>query len=612
MSSSLHVSNSTKRIDSEIQYVPELADLLVQYLTNIGVDYVFGVPGGAIEPLYNALARSERRHGTRAIVARHECGAAFMADGYSRRTGKLGVCCATTGPGATNLLTGAASAYENRIPMLLITAQTSLRNFGRGALQESSCTGINTLGMFQFCTRYNSMISSAEQLEYKLVAAITAAFGPVPGPAHLTIPLDLLRQSSPTGEPSYNILDLLAQAKLMDEAATRQLIQRINTAGKLVFVLGEGSGAVAGSVLLLASHLQATVLTTPHGKGFVNPCHPQFGGVLGFAGHDCARDTLLDPQLDTIVAVGTNLGEWSTNGWDGALLNDRLIHIDAIRQNFTRSPMAGLHVHGHLETVFDYILQNVLPQAGNSSVVPLLRPGTAVASPGQDSSFPIVHAKKQMHPLVTHQESMEGAQIQPQALMLELPRLLPPATRYLVDSGNSMAWAVHYLQPNDRRLTPRQGRNPGLFFGAFEFASMGWAIGAAVGMALGSHSEAIVCITGDGSLLMSGQELTVAVQESLPVIFIILNDSALGMVKHGQRLAGAEAIGFRLPAIDFSAYARALGAYGQVINSLADLKALNMTAILARKLPTLLDVRIDTEQVPPIGTRMKILNEGAK
>ena len=120
----------------------EAADLLVSYLEQIGVEYVFGVPGGAIEPLYNALARSERRGGVRAVVARHETGAAFMADGYARETGKIGVCCATAGPGSTNLITGVACAFENEIPMLVITAQPSLHLLGQGALQESTGAAI--------------------------------------------------------------------------------------------------------------------------------------------------------------------------------------------------------------------------------------------------------------------------------------------------------------------------------------------------------------------------------------------------------------------------------------------------------------------------------------
>ena len=180
----------------------EVGDLIVSYLEQIGVDYVFGIPGGAIEPLYNALARSERKGGIRSVVARHETGAAFMADGYARNSGKLGVCCATAGPGATNLITGVASAYDNHSPLLVITAQTALENFGRNAAQESGDTGIKTVAMFEQCTHYSTLVSHVNQLEQKLASAIMTAFRSPMGPAHLSIPLDVLRHASPVNIPS--------------------------------------------------------------------------------------------------------------------------------------------------------------------------------------------------------------------------------------------------------------------------------------------------------------------------------------------------------------------------------------------------------------------------
>src|SRR5258706_15296486 len=129
----------------------QASDLVLSYLEQLSVEFVFGIPGGAIEPLYNALARSARRGSLRAIVARHEAGAAFMADGYTRETGRLGVCVATSGPGATNMLTGVACAYANAVPLLAITGQPALPSFGKGALQESSCTGVDIVGMFGHC-----------------------------------------------------------------------------------------------------------------------------------------------------------------------------------------------------------------------------------------------------------------------------------------------------------------------------------------------------------------------------------------------------------------------------------------------------------------------------
>ena len=152
-----------------------LSDLIVSYLEQLGVEYVFSVPGSPIGPLYDALLRSEKRGGPRSVLSRHEAGGAFMADGYARETGKIGVCCSTTGPGATNLITGLASAYADHVPLLAITAQTTLQDFGFGAFQESSADVTDVVGMFQYCTRYNTLISHANQLERKLAAALTKA-----------------------------------------------------------------------------------------------------------------------------------------------------------------------------------------------------------------------------------------------------------------------------------------------------------------------------------------------------------------------------------------------------------------------------------------------------
>src|SRR6185369_2860841 len=213
-----------------VKEMPQVADLIVSYLEQMGVEYVFGIPGGAIEPLYNALARSSRRGGPRPVVARHEAGAAFMADGYARETGRIGVCCATSGPGATNLITGVACAFDNGIPMLVITGQPSLPSFGKRALQESACTGINTLGMFRHCTRYNSLISHPEQIESKLITALQRAVRAPRGPVHLSIPLDIMKSPSPVSKPSYDIAAKLRPTSLLDADATDDLIELLQDA----------------------------------------------------------------------------------------------------------------------------------------------------------------------------------------------------------------------------------------------------------------------------------------------------------------------------------------------------------------------------------------------
>jgi acetolactate synthase I/II/III large subunit len=583
----------------------DVADLLIAYLEQLGIEYVFGIPGGAIEPLFNAMARSERRGGLRLILARHETGAAFMADGYSRETRTVGVCCATSGPGATNLLTGVASAFDNNIPLLVITGQPALPTYGRHPLQESSCTGVNILSMFQPCTRYNSFVSHPAQIEPKLVAALQYACRTPRGPSHLSFPSDIL--SSPSGKtsPSYNLRKLLIPPTIVDDNAVRKLIEILMQSRSIVLLVGGACGEAIAPILHFVALTGAHFVSTPDGKGLVSPYHPQFRGVFGFGGHQMAHTTLRDPDVDLIIAVGTGMGEWDSDGWSDSLLNERMVHIEESEDNLARTPMARLHIRGRIMSVFmrlvelmcDYRPANILPEAGN------------------------------LKALVTRPRKYEcdRTPILPQRLMYEIGHLFPPTTRFFADAGNSVAWSIHCLFPMDRRLRERRlgnsrignvGRrkgNAGWLRLANNFAPMGWAIGAAVGTAIGTVAGSsilpVVCITGDGSMLMSGLEITVAVAERLTVIFIVLNDQSLGMVKHAQRLRHVEEIGTTLPQADFATLVRALGADAYTIRSVADLEKLDIASICSHRGPTLLDVYIDQDEVPPIQSRMNALDK---
>lgn len=580
----------------------DLADLLVAYLEQLGVEYVFGVPGGLIEPFFDALARSERRGGLRHLLARHETGAAFMADGYARETGKLGVCCATAGPGATNLITGVACAFDNSIPMLVLTGQTALPTFGRHALQESSCTGVNTLGMMANCTRFNTLVSHPTQFEPKLMVALQHALRAPRGPVHLSIPVDVFRSTPVAPAPALDLRTLLQPAALVDPGALARLRRRLSVAGRIVVLVGGACGEAIGAILQFADIVGAEIITTPDGKGLVSPCHPRYRGVFGFAGHESAEALVHDQAVDLVIAVGSSMGEWNCAGWSDSLLNPRLIHIDESELHLARTPMAGLHVRGHLPTVFNHLLAQ------------LDRPGPAVrqARPQRDRGRSL--QPRLAAPVLCESEARP---LKPQRLMRELGRRFPANTRFLADAGNSVAWAIHYLHlesdgaegeqhVSERTTGPRQAPGGWLRLTA-DFAPMGWAIGGAIGTAAANRAAPVVCITGDGSLLMNGQELSVAVAEGLSVVFVVLNDAALGMVKHGQRLAGAERTACLLPATDFAALARAMGAEGHVIESVEDLAAVDFAALCTRPGPTLLDVRIDPDEVPPMGTRMRVL-----
>jgi len=582
------------------------ADLIISTLHDIGVEYVFGVPGGAIEPLYDALARSARRGGPKAVVARHEAGAAFMADGYARETGKIGVCIATSGPGATNLMTGVACAYETHVPLLVLTGQPVLPSFGKRALQESGCIGVNTLGMFRHCTRYNSFVSHIDQVENKLLNALMRAQQTPAGPAHLSIPVDILR-GIPTqnAETSYD-MDMLFRKKpsLVDEYAVQSLLAELGDARRLVFLIGNGCAEAIEALMKLVDLTQAVFVTTPDGKGLINPRHPAYRGVFGFGGHASA-DALLRSLPDLILAFGTGFGEFASGGWSTNLLNNKLIHIDSYEENLMRSPMARLHVRGRIRSVCERLVK--LLEGDSRNAYHLLEVGRAK----QERLEGMFQSPEGFH--------SDATPIKPQRLMKELSERFPPNTRFVADAGNSMVWSVHYLQPLNRRAlrTPKQvvpnaraDRRSGTanwLRVTMDFAPMGWAIGCAVGLAHGNPQDPVVCITGDGAYLMSGQEITVAAQQELPVIFVILNDSAYGMVMHGQRLAGAEQIGFELPQVDFSKMAAAMGIPSHVINGPEDFDQLDFATILRRKGPTLLDVRIDREEVPPMKVRMKTL-----
>lgn len=623
----------------------EGGDLIVHYLQQIGVEYIFGVPGGAIEPLVNAIARGMRRGGPKLVVARHESGAAFMADGYARETGKLGVCFATTGPGATNMITGVAHANQDGIPLLAITAQTRIDNFGRGGLQESSCTAVDTVGIYKHCTRYNSLVSHPKQLEQKLISAVLAAFREPGGAAHLSLPTDVTRTPSHTHNTRADLAELINKSEFADEAKVTQLWKKISSARKIAFVLGEGARGAVGRLLSLALQLDAIVVATPFGKGLISPYHRQFRGIIGISGHSSATAALSDPTVDCIVAVGTSLGEFATGNWNGpALLNPRLIHVDAVAEHFSGSPMAQLHVHSSPTQVFEQLEKlahqkklrppqiELDPFVEKSTVTYRSKPTLAFAQ----NSVSDAQVRAQPNCALDEPEKYfsDAVPIKPQRVMRDLPDILPLGTRFVADGTAAYFWAIHYLHVPERRGSERRLASDrrkrtdeavghrddlvrrqidrrqaweSLYRCSGEFSGMGWGLGASVGIAFGNPNVPVVVLTGDGSMLMNGQEMTVALQHHLTVIFVVLNDCGLGTVKHGQRLAGAEQVGYEIPKVDFAAMARAMGVDAATIRSSEELRAVDFSAICRRHRPFLLDILIDPEEVPPIGRRMDAL-----
>ncbi len=565
-----------------------LSDLIVEYLEQFGVEYVFGVPGSPLGPLFDSLLRSERRGGPRAVLARHEAGAAFIADGYARESGRLGVCCSTTGPGATNLITGVASAYAEQIPMLVITSQTRISDFSFGSFQDSSRDGIDIMSMFEHCTRFNSMVTHPNQLEKKLAAALASSMGNPKGPAHLSIPIDIFSAKA-NGPGSFKGLYALLSATetAVDGSALDRLHEEVTAVlqhgGKIAILAGRNCIGAGEAITRFAEYTAAEIVTTPRGKSAINPYHPLSRGVFGCAGHASARQALADDRVELILAVGTNLGEWSTSKWDPVIMNGKLAHIHCDRAAFTRSPMARLHVQGSINTVFAKLNERfegcnrTFHQTGNFDPVALARASYVPAG---------IEVR---HPECCQPPS-EGQLLKAPQVYCELIRRLPGETRFFIDNSNSVPWSIHYFFHS----------RPESYHLSIEFATMAWAVGAAIGGAFAHRSAPSVCIAGDGCYLMSGQEITVAVERQLPVLFVVLDDQAYGLIRHGHRATGAEKVEYRIPPVDFAMMARATGADAHTVREIRDFESIDWQALALRQGPTLLHVYIDPEEPPPL------------
>lgn len=573
-------------------FLVTLSDIIVFYLEQFGVEYVFGVPGSPLGPLFDALARSERRGGPRAVLTRHESGAAFIADGYARTSGRIGVCCSTTGPGATNLITGVASAFAEGVPLLVITPQTPIPDFSRGCFQDSSKDGVDIMGMFDHCTRYSSMVSHPNQLENKLAAALTAALGTPKGPAHLSIPVDIFAAEVSAPASFIGLYGLLTVVEASVDGAALELLDEevikvLRRQGKICLLVGHNGAGAGKEITRFAELAGAAIVTTPRGKSVINPYHPLARGVFGCSGHLSARRALADEEVELILAVGTNLGEWSTSKWDQALMNDKMIHIHSDRSSFRRSHMARLHVCGTIGTVFKRLNDRLEAAQAAGELMPAagqhFDPDTAALA-----SYLPANITVRRPPCCNPSEG--GQLLKAPQVFVELISRLPRETRFFIDNSNSVPWSIHYF------FHPR----PECYYISIEFATMAWAIGAAIGAIFGDPNAPAVCITGDGCYLMSGQEITVAVEQKLPVLYVVLNDRAYGLIKYAHRLSAKEPVDFAIPPVDFAMMARAAGAEAYTICEAKDFEQINWQAMALRKKPTLLDVLIDPDARPPL------------
>ncbi len=577
----------------------EVGDYIIKCLEGMGVEYVFGIPGGSIEPFYNALARAQKRKTITSVVARHETGAAFMAQGYFQESGRLGVCCATSGPGTTNLVTGVASAYVDDIPLLVITGQSALKTFGRGAFQESSEYGINVVNIFNSITHFSALVTCSEQVPHILSYALSVAMEQ--GPVHIAFPMDVMRSSIQGGWSNNPYPYPFLRNKILPSTVLLgQLLEHIQASKNGFILVGEKAKGSAGKLVELAERLNWKVAVTPGAKGAVCHEHALFAGVFGMAGHKSAYLSFCTSDDAPILVFGSNLDEIDSLGWnEKTVCSSRVIHIDAKFSVVSKSYKAKLRVLGDIDMIVQYLLEKIQTKVDyDQSSCSVLMADLAVDKYMNTKPLNISDVKR---------NALSDQGLHPKEAIAYLEYLCPAHTRCYFDTGTCCYWAVHCWHQTQKRIAVRSQRD--LFRVPMKFASMGWAIGAAIGAALAARDVPILCVTGDGSYLMSGAEITVAQELRLNIVFVIWNDSALGSVKHGQRLSNAERIAFELPDYDYAQHAKCLGVQSMRVESIEDLKSSSLEVCFRSPGPILLDFVIDSEQTPPMNSRVAVLND---
>lgn len=577
-----------KKVTEEIQN----GDLLVHYLEKEGVEYVFGIPGGALEPIYNALAKAELRGGLKPILTKHEQGAAFMADGYSRVSGSIGVCCATTGPGAANLFAGITTSYADSIPVLALTAQIPIRNFGKSAFQDSSHEGIDMVEVFKKSTTYSAMIINSSLADDMFRKAIRMALSGKRGPVHLSLPSDVMAEPVDEHTVSHSMSSCYSQPHYFDRNSVKEAVRLISRAKKPAMLVGSGtlwSGAEK-EMRKLAELLTIPTATTPKAKGVFPEDHELALGCFGFGGSPRADAYLLDADVDLLIAVGTSFNEWATHGWNEKLASGKtIIQIDIDPNQFGRNYESVVPISGDASVVVNELLYELGRVHRVTSVERHIRMK-------RFSEF------SEKHPLMLEMEKMESdaVPILPQRLMADIRNSVPDDTIFFIDIGNNLAWALHYLTIF----------KPGTFFAALGFSSMGYGVAASIGGKLAAKNKPVIAIVGDGGFLMNGTEISTAVSHNIPVIWVILNDGGLGMVRHGQRMSEkAMETSHTFTNVDYVKLAESFGAVGTRITEPGELNKKLMKQLISLKRPVVIDVAIDPDEVPPIGSRLSALRE---
>ncbi len=550
--------------------------IIIESLIKEEAKVIFGFPGGVILPIYDALYDSPIKH----ILVRHEQAAAHAADGYARATGKVGVCLVTSGPGATNVVTGVATAYMDSIPMVIITGQVPTLMIGNDSFQEADIVGIT-----RPCTKHNYLVKDVKDLAPTLKEAFHVAATGRPGPVLVDVPKDVILAETTYHYPeeihmrSYNPTYNGHPGQILKAA------KAIVKAKRPIIYVGGGvinSGA-AEELVKLAKMVQAPVTTTLLGLGSFPQDSPLSLGMLGMHGAWYANMAVSDSDL--ILAIGARFDDRVTGKVEGFAPAAFIIHIDIDPSAISKNVRVDVPVVGDAKRVLAKLNETLeaLPDRPNLKE--------------RKQWIKQIAEWKRTHPL---SYESDDCVIKPQFVVEEISRLTKGKAIITTEVGQSQMWAAQFY----RFLRPRT------FLSSGGLGTMGYGFPAAIGAQVGFPDELVIDIAGDGSFQMNLQELATVVQYDLPVKVAILNNRYLGMIRQWQELffscrySHSELVG----APDFVKLAEAYGAVGLRATRPDEVRPVLEEAFSIRR-PVIMDFQVDSEEcvfpMVPAGASLK-------
>ena len=525
------------------------AQAIVKVLQEQGVETVFGYPGGAVIPLYNALYDAPLKN----VLTAHEQGAIHAADGYARASGKVGVCIATSGPGATNIVTGLATAYLDSIPVVAISGQVPVANLGRDSFQE-----IDIVGVTMPITKYNAIVRKSEELVPMLRLAFAIAKNGRPGPVLIDIPSDL--QVKELEYPELEKVELPEVLKA-DEGIIEKAAAALNEAERPVLMVGGGAvtSSVEKELIELARRADLPVVSTLMGLGVYPGSDERAIGLTGMHGHmDC---NLAVANADVLVVAGSRLSDRVTGDRNRYAGTKTIIQMDIDQSEIDKNVGVTLALDGDLKETL-------------AKFLPLVK----------ENKHPEWWEQIREWDKMEDRSVADGSRLTAPWVMTQLTKTFAEKdTIYVTDVGQNQMWAAQYLTIDKPRHHLTSGG----------CGTMGFGLPGAMGAAFAKPDSQIVHICGDGGFKMTGLEMFTASRENLPLISIVINNSCLGMVRQWQQLFYNERYSNTiLTEFDFVGFAKSCGADGRTVTTCEE-----FTAALAeaqnRTKPFLIEVRIE-------------------